>query len=296
MNNKIGFVSIIAIIALLSGCTQTTDNTNSTNPGTLSFNYNINPLTVRQGDLSIITLELKNQYSNALENIQIRFEPIFSGINFVIDGPLRIEPKGTGLWTIEMQTSNSAIPKGYIFRPIICFDYSQTKRGYFLAASNAPSFSEVDYSTSDSGPLNIVFDRLRGINALKDSNKIDTTVRYSFANNYNGLTNNTSALNQLIKEGIFELYSDNYLRLKASSGANKLKNLGEDNYCTLINKTSTCQLNELATITLEQPFTFIIEVSKPLISELETNFLNTINYTICLKSINDFKIEVEKLI
>jgi len=55
-------------------------------------------------------------------------------------------------------------------------------------------------------------------------------------------------------------------------------------------------LNELATITLEQPFTFIIEVSKPLISELETNFLNTINYTICLKSINDFKIEVEKLI
>lgn len=296
MNNKIGFVSILAIIALLSGCTQTTDNTNITTPGTLSFDYNINPLTIRQGDSSLITLELTNQYSNALENIQIRFEPIFSGINFVIDGPLRIEPQTTGSWTVEMQASSSAIDKGYTFRPVICFDYSQTKRGHFLAAANAPSSSEVDYSTSDSGPLNIIFDRLRGINALKDSNKIDTTVRYSFANNYNGLTNNTSTISQLITSGIFELYSDNYLQLKASSGANKLKNLGAENYCTLFNKTSTCQLDESATITLEQPFTFIIEVSTPLISELETHFLNTINYTICLKPTSDFKIEVEKSI
>ncbi len=296
MNNKIGFAGILAIIALLSGCTQTTDSTNSTTPGTLSFSHTINPLAVRQGDSSLITLKLINQYSNALDNIQIRFEPIFSGINFVIDGPSSIEPQGTGSWTVEMQTSSSSIPKEYIFRPIICFDYSQTRRGHFLVAANAPSSSEVDYSTSDSGPLNIVFERLKGIDAQKDSNRLDTTAKYSFANNYNGLTNNTSTLSQLINRGIFELYSDEYLQLKASSGANKLKNLGAENYCTLFNKTSTCELDESATITLEQPFTFIIEVSKPLVSELETHFLNTINYTICFRPTSDFKIEVEKSI
>jgi hypothetical protein len=82
------------------------------------------------------------------------------------------------------------------------------------------------------------------------------------------------------------------LQLKASSGANKLKNLREDNYCTKINGISTCQLNESATTTLEQPFTFIIEVSNSLESELETYLLNTINYTICFRPTTDFKINV----
>ena len=124
------------------------------------------------GESSIIKFTINNQYSNALENIEIRFEPLMLGINFMIDGPSRIEPNGTGSWIVEMKTSSSASPKLHKFWPVICFDYSQTRRGHFRVAANAPSSYEVDYSTSDSGPLNIVFERLRGIDALKDSNKL----------------------------------------------------------------------------------------------------------------------------
>ena len=81
-------------------------------------------------------------------------------------------------------------------------------------------------------------------------------VKYSFANNYDGLRNYTSKFNQLIKGGKFEIYSDEYLKLRSSSGYNKLKNLGTNNYCRLHDGISTCELDRSTTINLDQSFTF----------------------------------------
>jgi hypothetical protein len=198
---------------------------------------------------------------------------------------------------VDIQSVAGVVAKDYIFRPIICFDYSQDKRGYFRVAPQAPSTSEVDYSTSDVGPLVISFSNLRGINAQNDLNSLDITINYAYASNFQGLTNNTSADNQVIKYGLFEIDSQN-LRLRALQGSTRIKNstIGLDSYCRQLSSgKSSCQFPATNTnVYANSQFGFRINVSSTLESELETYFLNTVNYTICLKPISDFSLTVVK--
>lgn len=296
MKNKI--ILLMGIIILLSGCTgeETTDEP-VTPTGVINYAYNLNPSTIRQGDASVLTMSISNYYEKPLENLEVRFEPTFSGIDFRIDGPTTIVPTGTGTWIVDIQSSSGIVAKNYIFRPVICFDYSQDKRGYFRVAPEAPSTSEVDYSTSDVGPLIITISNLRGINAKQDFNSLDITIKYSYANTFQGLTNNTSIEDQVLSSGLFEIDSVD-LGLRALQGSTRIKNttIGLDNYCRKRSSgLSTCEIPSTdTTVYANSQFGFRINVSSTLNSELETYFLNTINYRICLKPTADFSLNVVK--
>ncbi|MDD4353004.1 MAG: hypothetical protein PHN56_00960 [Candidatus Nanoarchaeia archaeon] len=297
MKKKLIF--LLGVIILLSGCTgdQETE-TEQVNPtGIINFAYNIEPSSIRQGDSAVITMSLSNFYEKPLENVEVRFEPTFSGINFRIDGPSRIEPSSTGTWIVDIQSTSGVVAKNYIFRPIICFDYSQTKRGYFRVAPETPSDSSVDYSTSEVGPLIININNLRGINAKQDFNSLDITINYAYANTFQGLTNNTSVDKQVLTYGIFEIDSKD-LFLRALQGSTRIKNttIGLDNYCTHVTSgRNFCTFPATGTtVYANSQFGFRINVSNTLESELATYFLNTINYTICLKPTYDFSLTVVK--
>jgi len=294
---KNGLILLIGIMVLLAGCTgEQNEETETVTPtGIINFAYNINPSSIAQGEASIITMSVSNYYEKALENIDVRFEPTFSGITFRIDGPTSIEPTGTGTWIVDMQSASGAVPKVYTFRPVICFDYSQDKRGYFRVAPNEPSTSEVDYSTSTVGPMVITFKNLAGIN-VKQDNAIDVDISYAYANTFQGLTNNTSLETQVISYGLIEVDSPD-LRLRALQGSSRLTYVTpEQPYCRFLSSgLSQCIFpKEGTTVYANYVFGFRVNASETLASELETYFLNTINYTICLKPISDFTVTVVK--
>jgi hypothetical protein len=294
MKNKI--MLLMGLIIILSGCTgeETTDE--QVNPtGVINYAYNLNPLSIRQGDAAVLTMSISNYYEKPLENLEVRFEPTFSGIDFRIDGPQEIVSTGTGTWIVDIQSSSGIVAKNYVFRPIICFDYSQDKRAYFRVAPQEPSSNLVDYSTSDVGPMVITFSNLRGINAKQDFNSLDITINYAYANSFQGLTNNTSIDDQVLSSGLFEIDSEN-LGLRALQGSTRLRNIGLDNYCRYdASGKSNCQFPANGTTVYgNSQFGFRINVSNNLASELETYFLNTINYRICLKPTSDLTLSVVK--
>jgi hypothetical protein len=296
MRNKLFF--LIGALIILSGCTgDEQDNGSVAQEGVINFEYSLSPASISQGDSAMLTMSISNNYPKPLENIAIRFEPTFSGITFMADGPTSINSGSIGTWIVDIQSAAGVVAKNYDFRPIICFDYSQDKRGYFRVAPQEPSTREVDYSTSDVGPLVISFSNLRGINAKEDSDSLDITVNYDYADTFVGLTNNTSKDNQVIKYGLFEIDSQN-LMLRALQGSTRIKEttIGLDNYCRkLASGKSSCEFPSSSNnVYASSQFGFRINVSNTLESELETYFLNTVNYTICLKPISDFSLAVVK--
>ncbi|MFA5743963.1 MAG: hypothetical protein WC936_04010 [Candidatus Nanoarchaeia archaeon] len=296
MKNKIIF--LIGAIILLSGCTDDGATNEPVIPtGVINFAYNLNPLSIRQGDSAVLTMSITNYYEKSLENLQVRLEPTFSGVDFRIDGPSEISPTATGTWIIDVLSSPGVAAKNYVFRPVICFDYSQDKKAYFRVAPETPSTSEVDYSTSDVGPIVITFSNLRGINAKQDFNSLDITITYDYNNNFQGLTNYTSIDDQPLSYGLFEIDSTD-LKLRALQGSTRIKNttIGLDNYCRArASGISACEFPATGTtVYANSQFGFRINVSKALESELETYFLNTINYTICLKPVSDLVLTVVK--
>jgi hypothetical protein len=296
MKNKLFF--LMGILIILSGCTgDEPDNGSVAQEGVINFEYTLSPASISQGDSAMLTMSISNSYPKSLENITVRFEPTFSGITFRSDGPTSINPDSTGTWIVDIQSVAGVVAKNYVFRPIICFDYSQDKRGYFRVAPQEPSTRDVDYSTSDIGPLVISFSNLRGINAKEDLSSLDITVNYDYSDTFVGLTNNTSQDNQALDYGLFEIDSNN-LRLRALQGSTRIKEttIGLDNYCRKLDSgKSSCEFpSSVNDVYANSQFGFRINVSNALESELETYFLNTVNYTICLKPVSDFSLTVVK--
>ncbi|MDD5053918.1 MAG: hypothetical protein PHG04_00885 [Candidatus Nanoarchaeia archaeon] len=298
MNKKTFFLASMIALALLAGCT-TTDSVDETPASeVLNFNYNINPTSIRQGDLSVITMTLTNFYVNPLTEVSVRFEPVFSGITFSINGPDTIVPGSNGTWIIDVETAPGVIPKDYTFRPIICFKYSQEKIGFLRVAPNEPSTRNVDYSVSTTGPISIEFNNLRGINALSDYNSLDMTITYDFADNYNGLTPNLDLDTQTLSNGVFEIYS-NDLSLRALQGSARIEPtsiIAETNTCrkSVISELSRCAFthSDSTRVFANTQFGFRINVAEDLASELETYFRHELNYTMCLKPVSDFLLTV----
>lgn len=298
MKNKTIF--LITMLILLSGCGAPEENAAPTAPtGILTFGYTLLPQTIRQGDVSVLTMSLGNYYNNSLNNVEVRFEPTFSGVTFSPNGPLTIESGNTGTWVVDIKSAAGAIAKDYIFKPIICFDYAHENIGFFRVAPEEPSTKMVDYSASTYGPIIIDFANFRGINAKTDYGSIDMTITYRFADNYQGLTNYTTLDNQNLTAGEFIVESKD-LSLRALQGSARLSPGSipnpTTNYCQKLGSgISRCTFQtSYAKVVANSQFGFRIVTGSTLTSEIETYFKHALSYRICLKPASDFTLSVVK--
>jgi hypothetical protein len=292
MNKKLMAILMIGALILVAGCTNDDTPVQVSGEGKLNFSYQLSQNQVSTNDLSYMTIRLENNYNNTLENIDVSFETKYSGITSTIDGPTSLDSEELGIWDVEIDIGQ-VIHKSYDFVPVICFDYTQSKRASFRASSTEPSSSTVEYPIIESGPLTITFTGIKSINDEADQGIIDLTVSYAFSNSLIGLTNKSNLEDMTFTYGAFSLdsFSEEYLKLKASQSSNKLKDLDSSKYCTHFNSgLSTCFVNSTG-IPLNTEFGFRIETNN-LDSEIESYFENEISYRVCVKSSSLISIDV----
>ncbi|MBN1924096.1 MAG: hypothetical protein JW791_05055 [Nanoarchaeota archaeon] len=282
---------LIALIVLLAGCTgggQEVDTTPA--GGTLTMNVAIDDNLIEQGGSTSIDLSITNMFSNDIENIDIIMEPRTTGISYVVTGPDSVEDGVTEEWTIELSTSAGLNPRTYNLYPVICFDYTQEHIGYFRASRGTPS-DGVDYTLSDTGPLDISFSGLSSLNSNEEQ-KMDVLVSFDLGNKISGGSSIYEDENELsFVSGQFKLDTvEQSLILKTNEGgANNYLNTGSDNNCVVQTGGdymgyAVCYFTPSAGYDASKDFDFDIIVNRDLMSEIESSFSTEVTYRYCFRS------------
>lgn len=293
MKKKLMF-ALIALIVLLAGCGGQDDEPQVTGPasGKLTVSTSIDDKNIEAGEGTTIEVTMSNMYSNSIENVEITLEPLTSGITYEVSGPTFLEANKTETWDVDLDLSEGLAAKEYNLYPVICFDYTQERIGFFRVADGEPSVTTVDYSLSDSGPMGFSFHGLKSFN-VNQEDEIDVTV---------GISIPTKTDSGEV-EGIESIYNDE-ADVQLTSGSFKLDTVGEnlrlftnerdinagpEKFCQIQTSGSNigyalCYFNSEAGIDGADNFDFDIETTESLTGELESSFAVEVTARLCFKA------------
>jgi len=279
-------IMIMIGIIFLAGCTNNGGQTSTPQTGTLSVVTSVEDNVLEQGESTSIELDITNMLSNKLENVEVRIEPLTTGITYEAEGAETILANTTSKWNIDLSTSPGLTPRIYNLYPLLCFDYTQDYIGYFRVANGEPT-AELDNSLSENGPLIINIEGLQSFNA-QTKDKLDVSITFSFNTNLIGVQKIYADESELtLISADFKLDTvDNSLTLYTNEND---VNAGDDNYCIVQTGGSNagyalCYFTIEANNKASDKFDFDIKTNKDLISEIESSFTVSVAYNFCAKS------------
>ncbi len=298
MDNKLVLFGLMMLVLFSAGCVNKTENTEVVvvNRG-MTLSAELDDDDIIQGETTNMRLKLSNYYSNDLENVEVEISPLISGINYKVGGPDLVESNDTAKWNVEISTYPSIDPRTYSMYPVICFDYTQEKKGYFWIADGTPS-GDVDFSSSDTGPLVISIDGLKSVD-VSDTNDLPITITYSFDTELNGIVPNYKDLEDLqFVSGEFRLDTvGGRLKLITYEGSNgnKMNNNPSTHECLMQSDgTELCHFTSSAEYDGSSDFDFHIKVPEELDSEIQSWFSVKMVYRFCVKGTEVVSLNVRK--